>query len=166
MLDPLFKRLIRISGFVGKEVREIWRQPRLILSLLLGPFLILLIFGAGYVGPPAKLNAIIVIPNDPNFQSQKDALSQQFSKGVNLIDITTDLEGAKNRLRRREVDVVVAIPADAAKQIGSGAQAIIPIYYNEIDPVGETRIIAGTLNYTNDLNKETVAQAVARGQAS
>ena len=40
MPDPLFKRLIRISGFVGKEVREIWRQPRLILSLLLGPFLV------------------------------------------------------------------------------------------------------------------------------
>src|SRR5207248_1177204 len=158
MFGSLFKRLIRISGFVGKEVREIWRQPRLILSLLLGPFLILLIFGAGYVGPPAKLRAIVVIPNDPSFTSQMGTLRDQFSKGVNLIDVTTDLNGAQDRLRRRETDVVIALPADAAQQIGSGAQAIIPIYYNEIDPVGETRIVAGTLNYTDELNKETVAE--------
>src|SRR5689334_23891495 len=103
MFDLLFKRVIRISGFVSKEVREIWRQPRLVLSLLLGPFLILLIFGAGYVGPPAKLNAILVVPNDPSFKSQEATLREQFTKGVNLLDVTTDLAGAQDRLRRREI---------------------------------------------------------------
>lgn len=46
----MFKPIIRLLSFFGKEVREIGRQPRLILSLILGPFLILLLFGIGYQG--------------------------------------------------------------------------------------------------------------------
>ena len=43
-----FKFLIRISSFLGKEMTEIFRQPRLILTLVLGPFLIMLLFGLAY----------------------------------------------------------------------------------------------------------------------
>ena len=93
MISLLFKRIIRVTGFVGKEVREIVRQPRLLLSLLLGPFLILMIFGAGYLGPSPKLRGIIVLPNDPSFQSQKDTLAKQFGTGMDVVDVTTDLGG-------------------------------------------------------------------------
>jgi ABC-2 type transport system permease protein len=160
----LIKRLIRVSGFVSKEIRELVRQPRLLLSLLLGPFLILLVFGAGYVGVPPKLRAIIVTPDTPAFQGQDQAIREQFGKGVDVLDITHDLAGAQARLRRGGVDAVVAVPADAAEQIGSGAQAIVPVYYSEIDPVNEGRLVLGTLQYTNDLNKETVAAAFKQGQ--
>jgi ABC-2 type transport system permease protein len=93
MIPLLLKRMIRIAGFVGKEVREIARQPRLLLSLMLGPFLILMIFGAGYLGPSPKLRGIIVLPNDPNFQSQKAALTKQFGTGMDVVDVTSDLGG-------------------------------------------------------------------------
>jgi ABC-2 type transport system permease protein len=39
--------LIRISAFLRKELFEVSRQPRLLATLVGGPFLILLIFGAG-----------------------------------------------------------------------------------------------------------------------
>src|SRR5215470_5400159 len=117
----LFKRLIRISGFVGKETREVVRQPRLILSLLLGPFLILLLFGLGYVGLPGNLRAILVVPNDPAYTGHEADLRQQFGQGgLTLLDITTDLTAAQNRLRAGETDVVIDLPADAADQIGRG----------------------------------------------
>lgn len=162
------KRLIRILGFTGKEVREIIRQPRLLLSLLLGPFLILLLFGLGYVSTFPPLRAILVIPNDPTYTAQRDSLREQFSVNKNvmdIVDVTVDLNDAQRRLRDRNVDAVIALPANVAQQIGAGAQAIIPVLYNEVDPVGAGRIEVGTLNYTNDLNKETVAAAFARGQA-
>jgi ABC-2 type transport system permease protein len=38
------------------------------------------------------------------------------------------------------------------------------VYYSEVDPLGESRIVLGTLNYTNELNKATVADAFRRGQ--
>ncbi len=161
----MIKRFIRIGGFVSKEIREIVRQPRLILSLLLGPFLILLIFGAGYVGPSNKLSAILVIPDQPAFTSQAATLRQQFGTGLNVVDVTTDLPAAEARLQSAEVDVVIQIPGDAAQQIGAGAQAIVPVFYSAIDPINENRVILGTLIYTNELNKETVAAAFARGQA-
>ncbi len=44
------KLIIRLLAFFGKELNEIRRQPRLLLSLLVGPFLILLLFGLGYRG--------------------------------------------------------------------------------------------------------------------
>jgi ABC-2 type transport system permease protein len=47
-MQRLFKFLIRISSFISKELTEILRQPRLILTLVLGPFLIMFLFGLGY----------------------------------------------------------------------------------------------------------------------
>lgn len=164
-MKDLVGRLIRIGGFMGKEIREIGRQPRLLLSLLLGPFLILLLFGAGYVGTSLRLRAIIVIPNDPAFTAHQAALRDQFAKGIDLVDITTDLAAAQARLRAGTVDAVIAVPADAAEQIGAGAQAHVQVFYNQIDPVGASQIIIGTVNYTNDLNKETIARAFSQGQS-
>jgi len=42
-----FKFLIRIFSFISKELTEIVRQPRLILTLVLGPSLIMFLFGLG-----------------------------------------------------------------------------------------------------------------------
>jgi hypothetical protein len=35
----LWQAIIRVFAFISKEVRTIWHQPRLIFSLILGPFL-------------------------------------------------------------------------------------------------------------------------------
>ncbi len=164
----LAKRLIRVLSFTGKEVREIIRQPRLLLSLLLGPFLILLLFGVGYVNTFPALRAILVIPNDPAYTGQRDSLREQFNVNknvMNILDVTVDLEDAQRRLRQGETDVVIALPDNIQQQVGAGAQAIIPVLYSEVDPVGAARIEVGTLNFTNDLNKETVVAAFRRGQA-
>ncbi len=163
----MIKRVIRIGGFVGKEIVEIVRQPRLLLSLILGPFLIMLLFGIGYVGEQGKLNAILVLPSDPAYAQQGDTYRKQFGTGnLNVVDVTQDKDSAVNRLRNNEVDIVILVPADAAKQIGAGGQARLPVLYNAIDPVRSSSIVLLTLLYTNELNKETVAMAVQRSQGS
>ena len=40
--------VIQCFAFVRKEIAEILRQPRLIMLLVIGPFSLLLLFGAGY----------------------------------------------------------------------------------------------------------------------
>ena len=57
----MFKPFIRLLSFFSKEVNELRRQPKLILSLLLGPFLILLLFGVGYQGERPKLRTALVV---------------------------------------------------------------------------------------------------------
>ena len=58
----MLKPFIRLLAFFAKELAEIRRQPRLLLSLVLGPFLILLIFGLGFSGEQPKLQTLLVVP--------------------------------------------------------------------------------------------------------
>jgi ABC-2 type transport system permease protein len=159
------KRLIRIGGFVTKEITEVVRQPRLVLSLILGPFVIMLLFGVGYVGELGVLDAVLVVPPGLISPQEIQAYRQEFATGnIHLVDITTDQEDAIARLRAEEVDVVVVLPAHAAQQIGAGGQAELLVLYNTIDPMRSGFIVLVTVLYSNDLNKRIVAQAVERSQ--
>ncbi len=159
------KRLIRITGFVVKELTEVVRQPRLLLSLILGPFVIMLLFGVGYVGELGVLNAILVVPGHAATAQEIQNYRLEFGTGnIHLVDVTTDKKGAIERLRNEEVDVVVVMPVDAAQQIGAGGQAEVLVLYNTIDPTRSGFIVLVTTLYSNDLNKRIVAQAVERSQ--
>src|SRR5919204_1721947 len=102
----MFKVVIRLLSFFNKEINEVRRQPRLVLSLIFGPFLILLLFGVGYAGERPKLKTALVLPpggvQDVNLDELKKAISANF----NLISIGSDEQAAMAKLRAREVDVV------------------------------------------------------------
>ena len=132
----LAKMLVRIMAVVGKEITEVFRRPGAVLSLVLGPFLILAIFGAGYQGTKKDLRAILVI--DPSSTLPKDAATYENDlnlRGMRIIDVTPDRAAAEGRLRAGEVDVVVVLPADPMAEIESGKQATIDVVINLVDPV-------------------------------
>jgi ABC-2 type transport system permease protein len=54
--------LWRILAFVGKELVETIRRPGAIVSLVLGPFLIMALFGVGFDGIRRPLETIVVAP--------------------------------------------------------------------------------------------------------
>src|ERR1041385_4170042 len=116
-MPRLIKRLTRAGAFVGKEIAEVRRQPRLMLSLILGPFIILLLFGIGYEGEKSKLSASIVIPATGGYSQNVSDYNKLTGDQLNIVDVTPDKSAALDRLRRREVDLVVMVPQDAAKQI-------------------------------------------------
>ena len=59
----MLSSLIRTLTFFNKWLADVVREPALLASLVLGPFLILLLFGAGAkVGAAPKPRAIIVEP--------------------------------------------------------------------------------------------------------
>ena len=60
-MNSILQFFIRIFAFVRKEMISILRQPRLIFSLILGPFLILLLFGIGYRDTPRILRTLFVV---------------------------------------------------------------------------------------------------------
>ena len=63
-MHNVLKPIVRLSAFLGKEIREIVRQPWLVVRLILGPFLILLLVGLGYNGQARVMRAIFVVPAD------------------------------------------------------------------------------------------------------
>ena len=54
--------ITRILALVGKELIEITRRPATLASLILGPFLILALFGLGYQGVRQPVHADLVLP--------------------------------------------------------------------------------------------------------
>lgn len=160
----LLKRLTRAGAFVSKEIEEVSRQPRLILSLILGPFLILLLFGIGYQGESSKLTGIFVVPAEGGFSQNAADYQKLVGDQLQIVRVTTDREGALSDLRQRQVDLVVTVPSDLDKQISSGAQAKVPVYFNEVDPVRRDWLTYLTYIYTGEINKQTLAAAAKQGQ--
>ena len=152
MFNP-FRSFIRTSAFVKKEVVEIFRQPRLLLTLVLGPFLILLLFGVGYRGEGRGLKTIFVVsPGDP-IAKEVQKYAPKLGPQIRFQGIETDFSKAQNDLRRGRVDLVVAAPLNAYRTIKSNQQAVFTLYHNEIDPYQADYIrFTGEL-YVNKLNR-------------
>ena len=64
------KFLLRLISFPSKEIWEVLRQPRLVLTLILGPFLILLLFGVGYTGARPQVKVLMVVPEGAAVRDQ------------------------------------------------------------------------------------------------
>lgn len=161
----LIKALVRILAVVGKEITEVFRRPGAVLSLVLGPFLILAIFGAGYQGTKKDLRAILVI--DPASTLPKDAATYQkdlYLRGIRIDDVTPDRAASEQRLRAGEVDVVIVPPVDAFTTIESGQQAKIEVLINLADPVqaAYTGFLADTM--ASAVNREIYRVGAEQGQ--
>ena len=92
-MTRFFKALIRISSFISKELTEIFRQPRLILTLVLGPFLIMFLFGMAYPDQGRTLRTTIVVADPNSFQKEIAAFTETFKSS--LVDYVTVTD--KNR---------------------------------------------------------------------
>ncbi len=161
----LIKALVRILAVVGKEITEVFRRPGAVLSLVLGPFLILAIFGAGYQGTKKDLRAILVI--DPASTLPKDAATYQkdlYLRGIRIDDVTPDRAASEQRLRAGEVDVVIVPPVDAFTTIESGQQAKIEVLINLADPVQAAYTGFLTDTMASAVNREIYRVGAEQGQ--
>ncbi len=137
----MVKGLVRILSFAAKELAEVRRQPRLIASLILGPFLILLLFGVGYNSTQPPLRTALVIPPGSNLPKDKGEMLRLFGyeQGLPppfvLSEIVDSEEAATARLDSNALDVAFVLPANPVETIESGRSAQLRLLYNEIDPV-------------------------------
>src|SRR5262245_61557411 len=105
--------LIRVSSFLGKEIYLILRQPMLVLTLVLGPFLILLLFGLGFRNDPQALRTLFVVPQaESGFTQQIKEYATTLGPQLIFMGVTNDEAQAIEQLRQREVDVVAVIPGN------------------------------------------------------
>src|SRR5215213_12031099 len=93
------KVLTRISAQVRKELIQVRRRPGAFLSLVLGPFLIMAIFGLGYTGVRKPLDVAIVAPPDMPLPSNAGELQNVIGPAVTITSITTDHAQALDRKR-------------------------------------------------------------------
>jgi ABC-2 type transport system permease protein len=146
------KGLIRILSFFAKELAEIRRQPRLVLSLVLGPFLILALFGLGYSGEQPKLRTIVVVPAGTEADPRVKGLADNLGPAFEVLGVTANLDEARARLSRGEADIVEVLPEGMDQMFGRSEQLPINVLYNEIDPLQEQWIQYLTYVQVKELN--------------
>jgi ABC-2 type transport system permease protein len=159
------RSVIHSFAFFRKEIVSVWRQPRLMATLVLGPFLILLLFGLGYRDTPEPFRTLVVAEESASELGADPArLGEALGGGIELVGVTEDLEAATESLMAGEVDMVLVAPDDGLEALGRGEQAVFSIVHTEIDPVltGSIELI-GRLS-VDQLNQEVLTAMVERAQ--
>src|SRR6185436_227907 len=88
------KTWVRTTSFVSKELIEVVRRPGALISLVLGPFLVMALFGVGYSGQRRPLDTVLVVPAASTLP--RDLASYQelgAGPGIRLIEVTEDVDG-------------------------------------------------------------------------
>src|SRR5262245_43148059 len=116
----MLKIIIRLLSFFSKEVNEVRRQPRLVLSMILGPLLILALFGLGYQGERPKLRTAVVLPKEGIGQINLDELKRAISANFELVSMDSDESAAMQKLRQGAVDVVEVLPSNVEQRVLGG----------------------------------------------
>ena len=157
--------LVRIGSFTGKELREVLRRPGVLISTIIGPFAVMLVFGLGYSGHRAPFTTEIVIPEGVEFPRDPEYYAELAPGRLVVEDVGTDAAAAEQRLRDGEIDLVIVAPEDAVAELRSGRQTTIRVMWNQIDPVYDQLAGLATSILVSSLNAEIIEAAAAEGIA-
>lgn len=164
MLNNVWRSFIRTSAFIRKELFGSLRQPRLMLTLVLGPFLILLLFGLGYRVEPQSLRTLFVLEEDNPFRGELERYSEGISPQLEMAGTSATLGEGLTQLRQDTVDLVVALPEAPVASIRNSERAVFTLYHDEIDPYQADYIDAFARIYVDELNRRILADVAGSGQ--
>lgn len=159
----LWAPVVRSSSFVRKELVEIFRQPRLLALLVFGPFVLLLLFGAGYSQNDLVLRAVFVGPADSIYEEVLTTYEEELDDFIQPEGFVNSESEAIDSLRAGDVDIVVVFPDEPVETVLGGERALIRVIHNEIDPLQQTAIWVSTQVAVQEVNAivlSTVASEV------
>jgi ABC-2 type transport system permease protein len=160
----LFKTLTRILAIVGKELVSILRRPGALISLVLGPFLIMALFGVGYSGYRRPLDTIVVIPSGSNLPTDTKTYQDVAGEGLRIDEVTADEAGAMTRLTNEDVDVVLVAPAELESNFKAGKRTEIDVRVNLTDPVEKSYAIFLARGLEAAVNRQIIQRAATEGR--
>jgi len=160
-----FKTLTRILTIVGKELVSIVRRPGALISLVLGPFLIMALFGVGYSGYRRALDTIVVLPPDSGLPTDIETYQKVAGEGLQIDLVTSDEAAAMDQLTQQLVDVVIVAPANVKEAFEAGKRSLIDVRVNLTDPVAASYNVFLARGLEAAINRQIIQQAVAETQS-
>ena len=157
--------LVRIGSFTGKELREVIRRPGALFTTVVGPFLVMLVFGLGYSGYREPFTTEIVIPEGNDLPRDPEYYAELAPGRLIVEEIGTDAAAAEERLRAGKLDLVIIAPEDAVEELRGGNQTAIRVMWNQIDPVYDQLAGLATSILVSSLNAEIIETAATEGIA-
>lgn len=159
-----WRSAVRTSAFLRKELVETLRQPRLVAALVLAPFLILLVFGAGLKDRDPMVTTAFVVPEGGAFAEEVERFATEPSWRLQVEAVTPDRAAALARLERGDLDLVIVFPADAAETVREDRQATVTIFHNVLDPIESRALGLATRAAVDRLNRLVLRSWVSQGQ--
>jgi len=162
-MGEIGQSIVRMASFTGKELREVLRRPGVLLSLIVGPFAIMFVFGLGYSGYRDPFSTEIVIPAEADFPRDAEYYESLAPGRLDVVGVTDDRDAAEERLRAGDTDLLIVAPENASAELREGRQTTIRVAWNEVDPVYDQLAGLATSILTSSLNAEIIEQAAAEG---
>ncbi len=156
--------LVRVWAFFRKEAVEIIRQPRLVMSLVLAPFLILALFGAGYRQTVQPLRTMFVATDEESFQSAIEPRLSELGGAIVYEGVTGNRSDAIRRLRDGTIDVMVVVPDRPDQAVRDNQRAIFEVIHDKLDPYEQATIRLITDAAVDAVNRSILEGLVAEGQ--
>lgn len=154
---------IRILSLVRKELVDAFRQPRLLASLIIGPFLILFVFGLGLRAVDPAMRTALVVSEESQVREQVEAFAEDERERERLLieAVTSDEAAALGRLREQEFELVIVFPDEVTDEVEESEQAVITIYHNQIDPIEQQAIRLFARSAVAEVNARLLEDVVA-----
>jgi len=152
--------LMRLRGFLRKEVLQIRRDPSSIALALVLPLALLFIFGYG-VSLDAE-NVPIAIVLDDNSPTARELAARFDLSPYFKADYVKSMPEAVDRLNQGHVDGIVRVQSDFSSRLDTRNQAPVQLIVNGID-ANRARLIQG---YTRGVLQIWTALRRARGKAA
>lgn len=156
--------VIRLLAFTGKELVETLRRPGAIVSLVLGPFLIMAVFGLGYSGVKRPLETVVVAPASSKLPTDTAAYQELAGGGLHIAGVTGDRAAAEAQLAAGTVDVVVVAPDDPQAAFRAGEQSVIDVLVDVVDPIAVNYAGFLAAGLASAVNREIIRRAAAETQ--
>ncbi|HEX5417823.1 MAG TPA: hypothetical protein VFZ25_19370, partial [Chloroflexota bacterium] len=150
----MFRPAFRVLTLVGKEFALVTRQPLMLLVLVLGPFLIMLVFGIGHRATPPPMRATLALPSNLAVSHDPAFWRSRLGGAIEVVAVTTDPSAAVQNLRAGQVDLAVLVPANAADDWKAGHSATIQVLHDQVSPTESTYIGYASYVMVTELNKQ------------
>ena len=163
-MRALATMILRLAALVGKELVEVIRRPGALLSLVLGPFLIMAVFGLGYNGVRKPLETAVVVPPTAGLQADSATYQELAGGGLHIAAVVDDVAKVESGLADGTLDVVVVAPADAEAKFRAGEQSVIEVLVNTVDPLRANYAGFLAANLANAVNQTIIRRAVEEAE--
>ncbi len=164
--SPLWAHVVQAMAFVRKELVEVLRQPRLLVLLIAGPFVVLLLFGAGYRNSDLAVRTLFVGPAGSIYEDAVSDYEDVLAEYIDPQGFTDDEAAARRRLNDGGLDVVVVFPPDPLASIANGESAKIEILHEELDPFQQAAIEIAARLAVQEVNTSVLGRIVGEAQTA
>jgi ABC-2 type transport system permease protein len=163
-MNRFFRFIVRSTTFLRKELATVFRQPRLILTLILGPFLIMLLFGFAFQKEGRSLKTVFVVDTASPFANEVQDFARTIGPAIIYEGIIPDRSTALRELRRNNVDLVVVVPDNPMEILRNNEHPVLEMYHNEIDPIQADYVQQVGRLYVDSLNQRVLRTVTEENQ--